>query len=112
MSDQHEERKTLEQLEQEARERESLRYNGEAIALGEDAKMFLTSDLAQCITDIAEQRVTEAMNELATVDPDDVKAIVKLQNEIKVFKFFDSTLHDIVAAGDYAYQVYQAEVEN
>ena len=110
MSDQHEERKTLTELAQEKLERESLARNGKAIALGEEAKIFLTSHLARSITDIADARVGAALNELKGADPEDTKKIRELQNEIKLFESFDSFLADIVAAGQLAYQNYQNDV--
>jgi len=78
----------------------------EDISFGVEAKKFLTSHLAQYITDSAEDKVLAAQNALATVDPTNVKEIVKQQAIIARYDHFFGCLQEIVAAGETAYQVY------
>ena len=81
----------------------------EAIALGEEAKNFLNSDLARYIRNAAELRVVSAQHQLSTIDPHNAANIIKLQGVIKQFDHFDGCIREIVAAGDSAYQMYLQE---
>ena len=78
----------------------------EAVALGHEAKLFLTSDLAQYITDSAEIKVIDALDALSQVDPTDTKEIIRLQGIIQQFGHYDRCLKEIVATGDSVYQEY------
>ena len=82
-----------------------------AAALGEEARLFLTSKLAQYIINAAEMRVDTAQKNLATVDPTSVKEIIKLQGIIKQFDHYQQCLEQLVASGDSAYQLYKANIE-
>ncbi len=77
-----------------------------AIALGVEAKNFLTSDLAKYITNVAEINAENAFTQLSKVDPTDVKQIMRLQNQIERFNHYEACLNELVAAGDAAYQMY------
>jgi len=81
------------------------------VALGEEAKQFLNTKLAQYIINAAEMRVVTAQHNLATVDPTDTKEIIKLQGVIKQFDHFQLCLEQLVASGDSAYQLYLANIE-
>ena len=82
----------------------------EAITLGEEAKIFLNSDLAKYICNSAEALSEAALMKLKTVDAQDTKEINRLQNEIAKFDHFNNSLIEIVSAGDTAYQLYLAEL--
>lgn len=79
------------------------------IAFGIEARKFLTSDLAEHITYIAEEKVIAAHKALVDADPHDYKEISKQQNEIARYGFFYGCLQEIVAAGQTAYQSYLDE---
>ena len=83
----------------------------EQVHLGESAKKFLSSDLAKYILNSAEQMAVEAQNQLGKIDPTDVAGIVKLQKTIGIFDHFATSLSEIVAAGDSAYQLYLKNLE-
>ena len=83
----------------------------EAISLGREAEDFLKSRLAENIMAAAQQKVDNALNELAHVDPHDSKKIIELQTVVKQFEHFATSLQDIVAAGDCAYQLYSMRNE-
>lgn len=88
---------------------ETQRETRAVFALGEEAKKFLTSDLARYITDSAEARCYAATEKLKKVDPTDVKEIMKLQNIIDRFDHYDNSLLELVAAGESAYELYLTE---
>jgi hypothetical protein len=84
----------------------------EDISFGIEAKKFLTSDLAEHITYIAEDKVIAAHKALVEADPHDFKEIAKHQNTIARYGFFYGCLQEIVAAGQSAYQSYLDEHSN
>jgi hypothetical protein len=84
----------------------------EIVALGQEARNFLSSKMADYICSYAENLSIDAHNKLLEVDPTDVKGIIRLQTEAKLFANFNRCLVDIVTAGDSAYQAYLAEIEN
>ena len=83
----------------------------ESIALGEEAKLFLGSKLAQFIINVAEVRVEMAQDELSNVSPTDTSKIIELQGIIKQFDHYQEYLERLVAAGDSAYQLYLNNLE-
>ena len=84
----------------------------EMIALGVEAKKFLTSDLARYITNSAEAIACGATEKLKVVNPSDTAEIMKLQNIIKRFDHYEACLQELVAAGDSAYQMYLQSQES
>jgi len=78
----------------------------ETVALGEEAKQFLNTKLAQYIINAAELKVVTAQQELTTVDPTSTKEIIRLQGIVKQFDHFQQCLEQLVASGDSAYQLY------
>lgn len=78
----------------------------ETIALGVEAKKFLTSDLARYITNSAEAILLGAAEKLKSVDPHNSQEIARLQNIIKRFDHYEACLEELVTAGDSAYQLY------
>lgn len=74
--------------------------------LGEEAKNFLKSDLCKCLCGFAEQEVKVAQEALESVDPDDTKQIVLLQNKIRLFRTFNQWLVELVTRGENAKDVY------
>jgi len=83
----------------------------ETIALGEEAKIFCRSKLFEYICNAAEKKVIDAQVALGTVDPDDKTEIVRLQTVIARFDHFTSSLNELVTAGDSAYRLYRAQLE-
>lgn len=71
----------------------------EAAVFSEQIKSFLMSDLGQYILNKGDLERDEALTQLATVDPTDVKTITKLQNDIKVVEFVKYWLSDAIEQG-------------
>lgn len=82
------------------------------VHLGVEAKNFMESELAGYICRIAEEKTINAQNELSIVNPDDRKEIIRLQSVIAKFAHFTESLHDMVTAGDTAYQLYLHQNSN
>lgn len=78
----------------------------DSIHLGVKARDFLNSDLAKVILNTAEKKVIEALNILGEIDPTDTKGIIEQQKIIAIFNHFTTSLSEIVAAGDSAYQLH------
>lgn len=83
----------------------------ESIALGEEASRFLSSKLAQYIINSAEKKVVDAQNTLAIVDPTNTNEIIRLQTIIRQFDHFQTSLEELVASGNSAYQLYLNDLE-
>lgn len=66
------------------------------LTLGTSAQKFLTSELGKRITCIAENKVMSSLHQLATVDPADVKEIVRLQVTAELYGEFEITLFELV----------------
>ena len=79
----------------------------EAVELGEEARNFLSSKLFDKLREIAEEEYESALKDLSTVDPTDIKAIQKLQNQVHLYGSFDEWLRELVSRGDNALQVFQ-----
>lgn len=90
------------------------RYNDQlmtSVALGEEARLFLQSRLADYVRNAAEIKLMEARRQLDEVDPTDTKKIVKLQKIIGQFNHYEQCLESLVTAGDSAYQLYLQSLE-
>ena len=109
MSDQEE--KTHEEKVQDGLEIECDAADAEVIHLSEAAKNFLNSDLAGYIKDTAEITAQSFSEQLLDVDPTDFKKINELQIKVKLYRNYERTLGEIVAAGDTAYQLYLEKVQ-
>ncbi len=98
--------------EQEKLEAQHLQQTKECISLGEEARLFLTSDLARYINNHAELKLLDAQKRLGVVDPTDLKKIVRLQIVVGQFNHYERCLEELVTAGDLAYQEYLAQQHN
>jgi hypothetical protein len=81
------------------------------VELGEEARNFLESHLGREIMDRAQKRYEDALLLLAKADPNDPKAIMKIQNQIQLFEQFDAWLREIVDTGNSALEAYKQEQE-
>ncbi len=79
--------------------------------MGEQARKFLESELYRVMQGFADQDADGAKEELETVDPNNMQAIVKLQNDIKVARWFKAWLLDLVHRGDNAIDTYNQQRE-
>jgi hypothetical protein len=79
---------------------------------GEQIKEFLLSDLGQFILHKGEQERDAALSQLSIVDPTDVKAITKLQNDIQVIEHIKYWLSEAIQEGLQAANVLDAHKEN
>lgn len=68
--------------------------------LGEEAQNFLKSHLGREVMDRATKRYEDNLLLLAKADPNDPKAIMKIQNQIQLFEHFEEWLRDIVDTGN------------
>jgi len=75
-----------------------------SVALAKQVELFFASELGQYIEELAEEEVMSAGDRLATVDPTDVKEIMKLQNIISRHICFKQWMMNLVMQGDLAYQ--------
>ena len=77
--------------------------------LGEEAKRFLESDLGKVMVGLAQQEADLAREALETVDPTDTKKITKLQNEVKVSRWFSQWLAELLHDGEAALSTYKQQ---
>ena len=70
------------------------------VELGEEAKNFLESHLGREVMERATRRYEDNLILLSKADPNDPKAIMKIQNQIQLFEHFDEWLRDIVDTGN------------
>lgn len=80
--------------------------------IGEQARKFLESDLGKTLLGMAEQDAREAEIALGEIDPDDKKAILALQNKIRLCKFFGQWLAELISRGNDAMQAYVQQRSN
>lgn len=74
--------------------------------IGEEARKFVESDLGKTIIGMAQQDARAAEEALGDVDPTDIKAIVSLQNKIKLCRLFEQWLAELISRGNDAINVY------
>lgn len=74
--------------------------------IGEEARKFVESDLGKTIIGMAQQDAREAETLLGEVDPTDTKAIMSLQNKIKLCRLFEQWLAELISRGNDAINVY------
>lgn len=77
--------------------------------LGDEAKKFLESDLGKVMLGLAEQEAELAREELETVNPNDVAAVTKLQNQAKVARWFSRWLKELLADGEAALSAFKQQ---
>jgi hypothetical protein len=66
---------------------------------GREVELFWGSRIGQYLRERATECYTSAIQELETVDPTDVKRIIKLQSDIFKAKSFDTWLSEVVTDG-------------
>lgn len=74
--------------------------------LGEQAKLFLESELGKVLIGLAHNEIELAREAMDDVDPADTKAITELQNKIKVGKWFTQWLLELVQDGEQSISVF------
>lgn len=82
------------------------------VALGIDAEQFLRSDLGRHLVERSEEERTDALEALKDADPEDAKAIRKLQNRIAVLDTWQQWIADAITNGqamEHALVVQEAE---
>lgn len=77
--------------------------------IGDEARKFLDSDLGRCMVGLAEQDAETALRSLASVDPNDPKAIVRLQNRAALGHLFKDYIAELFSRGEQALVVWQEE---
>jgi len=75
--------------------------------LGEEARQFLESDLGKCLMGMADQEAILAQEALGEVDPHNTIEIQRLQNHIKVSKWFRQWLYELLDKGESALEVFK-----
>lgn len=81
------------------------------IALGEETKIFLSSDLGKHMLKRAEVEVERAKAEFLTTDIDNKKKLQELQNTARLYGSFIQWLDEAINDGEVAYRDYQSEGE-
>ena len=81
----------------------------DAAELGEQAKVFVESDLGKSLFARAEQATLEALDELSRCDPTDSKTISTLQNKAALGRQFPEWLKEIIHIGDEALAVWRQQ---
>ena len=82
-----------------------------AIYDGEEAKKLLSHPLFKRLLEQAEKDESLSMECLATVDPHDTKAIMDIQQDIRVARAIPLYIQEIISTGDVAYSEYKQAVE-
>ena len=80
---------------------------GAEAEIGEAARAFMESELGRTLLGIAEQEAEAARLQLETVDPDDKKAILKLQNQAALGRMFKQWLNELYEKGNTALEIYR-----
>lgn len=80
--------------------------------IGEEARKFVESDLGKTLLGMAQQDAREAEEKLGEVDPTDTKAIISLQNKIKLCRLFEQWLAELISRGNDAINVYAQQRSN
>ena len=84
--------------------------NDELIAeaeLGNQAAIFLESELGRCLVGMAQQEADRALMDLRVVDPENVKAVRDLQSKIWRAESFGSWLTELVSRGNAAMTIFK-----
>lgn len=79
------------------------------IALGEDAKAFLTTPFGHYMMDRAQLAANTALDQLKSADPTDTKVIMTLQNDIRRYEEMQAWIKETVQAADLEFQRYQEQ---
>jgi hypothetical protein len=79
--------------------------------LGVEAQTFKTSTLGQYLADCAEAESTDALAQLATVDPTSVQEIVALQNQVFRAQSVMTWIEEAIEGGTHAIGTMQQREE-
>ena len=82
-----------------------------SIALGEEAKIFLSSPLGVYLKDMAAFHIEAAKDSLANVDSKNSEKIDALQQTIRRHEEFDQWIFDLVQNGDAVYDAYLTSLD-
>lgn len=77
--------------------------------LGEEASRFMASELGRLVLGLARQEVDQAVEELLTADPADVKAIRAIQLRAHLGAKFEEWLKSIVSDGEQSLQAFRSQ---
>ena len=79
-----------------------------AAELGEEARLFLESDLGQCVLGLANQQVMAAQLDLETVSPLETEKIRQLQNQARLGRQFEQWLRELLHDGENAMEIFKS----
>lgn len=82
----------------------------ELIALSQVAKDFKSSEIGKYLLDRAAVKAGNAAKALISVDPTDVRIIVKLQSDAKILTILDDFINEAINTGDAEYANYQQKL--
>lgn len=77
--------------------------------IGEEARKFVESDLGKTVLGMADQEIRSAQEALESVNPTDVAAIEKLQQQAKFGRSFNAWLSELITRGEQALQAYKQQ---
>ena len=77
--------------------------------IGDEAKRFLESDLGRCLLGMADQEAEAARIGLETVNPNDTKAVIALQNRAALGRMFKGWLAELYTRGEQSLEVWKHE---
>lgn len=77
-----------------------------AAEIGQEAKLFMESDLGKVILGIAEQEIALAQEALEEISPTDAEGIRQLQSQAKMGRNFVQWLQELFNKGENALDVF------
>ena len=77
---------------------------GESIVLGDEAEKFLSTQLGKYMLGRVLHLRDEAMLELRTVEPENIKQIRKLQADIRQAENFPAWIQEVIHEGERSYE--------
>ena len=86
---------------------EEIRLLEEEITLGAEAQNFVHSELGQRLADNLQELANEALNELKSVDPANIKKVTELQSKIWQAEHFMLWLIGVINDGKNAIEMVQ-----
>lgn len=82
-----------------------------AAEIGEEARLFLESDLGKYIIGVSRQEAQLALEKLAEIDPSQVEEVRKTQNEVRIAKMFEQWLVEALHDGEQAMLIFKQQKE-
>jgi hypothetical protein len=86
--------------------------NEELIAeaeLGDAARNFVESELGRCVLSMAKQEIDAAHLDLEKTSPSNTEEITRLQNHIKVARWFEQWLAELIDKGNAALETWRQQ---